>query len=73
VIAGWAVTRYGLHRTALVYSAVVTVLVAAAAVSLMVHRHARPDSTTVQTGHRGDSSTDNYVPSHANVGPTPSA
>ncbi len=67
VIAGWAVTRYGLHRTALVYCAVVAVLVAAAAVSLMVHSHARRNSTTVQIGHRGDSSTDKYIQSRASV------
>jgi predicted MFS family arabinose efflux permease len=41
VIAGWAVTRYGLHRTALVYCAAVAVLVAAAAGSLMLRSHAR--------------------------------
>jgi MFS family permease len=34
VIAGWAVTRYGLHRTALVYCAVVAALAVAAAASL---------------------------------------
>ena len=37
VIAGWAVTHYGLHRTALVYCAVVAALAVAAAASLMVH------------------------------------
>jgi MFS family permease len=67
VIAGWAVTRYGLHRTALVYCAVVAALVAAAAASLMVHGHAGGNSTTVQIGYRGDSAMDNYVPSHAGV------
>ena len=41
VIAGWAVTRYGLHRTALVYCAVVAALAAAAAGSLIVHSRAR--------------------------------
>jgi MFS family permease len=46
VIAGWAVTRYGLHRTALVYCAVVAALVAAAAGSLMMRSRARRTSTT---------------------------
>jgi hypothetical protein len=46
LIAGWAVTRYGLHRTALVYCAVVAALVAAAAGSLIVRSHARRTSTT---------------------------
>lgn len=41
LIAGWAVTRYGLHRTALVYCVAVAALVAAAAGSLMVRSHAR--------------------------------
>jgi predicted MFS family arabinose efflux permease len=41
VIAGWAVTRYGLHRTALVYCAVVAALAAAAAASVMVRSQAR--------------------------------
>ena len=50
VIAGWAVTRYGLHRTALVYCAVVAALVAAAAGSLMLRSHVRRTSTTVHSG-----------------------
>ena len=50
VIAGWAVTRYGLHRTALVYCAVVAALVAAAAGSLMLRSDARRTSTTVHSG-----------------------
>jgi predicted MFS family arabinose efflux permease len=50
VIAGWAVTRYGLHRTALVYCAVVAALAAAAAGSLIVHSHARRPSATVHSG-----------------------
>ncbi len=50
VIAGWAVTRYGLHRTALVYCAVVAALVAAAAGSLMLRSDARCTSTTVHSG-----------------------
>jgi MFS family permease len=41
VIAGWAVTRYGLHRTALVYCAVIAVLVAVAAGSLTMVRSTR--------------------------------
>ena len=41
VIAGWAVTHYGLHGTALVYCAVVAALTAAAAASLMAHGRAR--------------------------------
>jgi len=41
LIAGWAVTRYGLHQTALVYCAAVAALVAAAAGSLMLRSHAR--------------------------------
>jgi MFS family permease len=49
VIAGWAVTRYGLHRTALVYCAVVAALVAAAAGSLMVRSRARRTSTAVHS------------------------
>ncbi len=49
VIAGWAVSRYGLHRTALVYCAVVAALVAAAAGSLMVRSHARGNSTMVHS------------------------
>jgi MFS family permease len=48
VIAGWAVTRYGLHRTALVYCAVIAVLVAVASGLMMVRSHARRNSTTVQ-------------------------
>jgi predicted MFS family arabinose efflux permease len=44
VIAGWAVTRYGLHRTALVYCAVVAALAVAAAASLMVHSRTRRTS-----------------------------
>ena len=50
VIAGWAVTRYGLHRTALVYCAVVAALVAAAAGSLMLRSDARRTSTIVHSG-----------------------
>jgi predicted MFS family arabinose efflux permease len=40
VIAGWATTRYGLHGTSLVYCAVVAALVALAAGSLIMRRHA---------------------------------
>jgi MFS family permease len=47
VIAGWAVSRYGLHRTALVYCAAIAALVAAAAGSLMVHSHVRDNSPMV--------------------------
>jgi hypothetical protein len=43
VIAGWAVTRYGLHRTALVYCAVVAALAVAAAASLLLNMR-RPAS-----------------------------
>ena len=50
VIAGWAVSRYGLHRTALVYCAVVAALAAAAAGSLIVHSHARRTSPMVHSG-----------------------
>jgi hypothetical protein len=51
VIAGWAATRYGLHRTALVYCAVVAVLAAAAAGSLIVRSHApRTPSTASDRG-----------------------
>jgi hypothetical protein len=49
LIAGWAVTRFGLHRTALVYSGVVAALAAAAAGSLIVGRLARRTSTTART------------------------
>jgi MFS family permease len=42
VIAGVATTHFGLHRTALVYCAVIAVLAAAAAASLIFHR--RPDA-----------------------------
>jgi MFS family permease len=49
VIAGWAVTRYGLHRTALVYCAVIAALVAAAAASLIVRSHVRRTSATVHS------------------------
>jgi len=51
VIAGWAVTRYGLHRTALVYCVVVAALAAAAA-SVMVRSRARRSSTMVNSGLR---------------------
>jgi MFS family permease len=50
VIAGWAVTRYGLHRTALVYCAVIAALVAVAAACLIVRSHARHTSATVHSG-----------------------
>ena len=50
VIAGWAVTRYGLHRTALVYCAVVAALAAAAAGSLILHSHARRTPPMVHSG-----------------------
>jgi MFS family permease len=49
VIAGWGVSRYGLHRTALVYCAAVAALVAAAAGSLMARSHARGHSTMVHS------------------------
>ena len=49
VIAGWAVSRYGLHRTALVYCAAIAALVAAAAGSLMVHSHVRDNSPMVHS------------------------
>lgn len=55
VIAGWAVTRYGLHRTALVYCAVIAALAATAASTLIVHSHMRRTLTTARTalsGHR---------------------
>jgi MFS family permease len=39
LIAGVAVTRYGLHHTALVYLGVIAVLATAAAISMMVRRH----------------------------------
>ena len=41
VAAGVAITHFGLHRTALVYGAVITVLAAVAAGGLIVRRHAR--------------------------------
>jgi len=50
VIAGWAVTRYGLHRTALVYCAVVAALAVAAAASLIVRSHVRRTSALVHSG-----------------------
>jgi hypothetical protein len=39
LIAGVAVTRYGLHHTALVYLGVIAALAAAAASSMTVHKH----------------------------------
>jgi hypothetical protein len=39
LIAGVAVTRYGLHHTALVYLGVIAALAAAAAGSMMVRKH----------------------------------
>jgi MFS family permease len=41
VVAGMATTRFGLHRTALVYCAVIAVLAAVAAGSLIVRRRSR--------------------------------
>jgi hypothetical protein len=41
VIAGVATTRVGLHRTAVVYSAALAVLAAAAAGSFVLHRSPR--------------------------------
>jgi predicted MFS family arabinose efflux permease len=49
VIAGWAVTRYGLHRTALVYCAVVAALTATAAASVIMHSHARRASVLARS------------------------
>jgi MFS family permease len=42
VIAGMAITLFGLHRTALVYCAVIAVLAAVAAGSLIFRRHSAP-------------------------------
>ena len=41
LIAGWAVTRYGLHRTSLVYCVVIAALAAVAAASIVVRVRAR--------------------------------
>ena len=42
VIAGVAITHFGLHRTALVYCAVIAVLAALAAAGLIIRRRSRP-------------------------------
>jgi hypothetical protein len=42
--AGVATTHFGLHQTAVVYSAALAVLAAAAAGSLMIRRRSRPGS-----------------------------
>jgi hypothetical protein len=42
VIAGVATTQFGLHRTSLIYCAVIAVLAAAAAGSLIIRRQAAP-------------------------------
>ena len=42
LIAGVAVTHFGLHRTAVVYSAALAVLAAAAAGSFLARRHSPP-------------------------------
>jgi MFS family permease len=44
VVAGLAVTQFGLHRAALVYCAAIAVLSAAAAGSLITRRRSRPSS-----------------------------
>ena len=44
VVAGVATTHFGLHRTAVVYSAALAVLAAAAAGSLIIRRRSRPGS-----------------------------
>jgi hypothetical protein len=44
VAAGVATTHFGLHRTAVVYSAALAVLAAAAAGSLIIRRRSRPGS-----------------------------
>ena len=49
LIAGVAVTRYGLHRTALVYLGVIAALATAAAISMMARKHS--------AGHQAGGST----------------
>ena len=44
LIAGVAVTHFGLHRTAVVYSAALAVLAAAAAGSFLSHRRSPPSA-----------------------------
>jgi MFS family permease len=54
VIAGVATTHFGLHRTSLVYCAVIAVLAAAAVGSLIIRRHSAqlPAPPTAQAGPR---------------------